>query len=74
MMLNWVSTLRKAGYFGIREPVLLFLDDHLTRNNEETKRIFQNAGITCIIFPGRLTHVLLPNDRVMNRQWRRRNG
>ncbi|KAA6347504.1 MAG: hypothetical protein EZS28_052022 [Streblomastix strix] len=72
LLANWVISLRKSGYYEIREPILLFLDGHWTRNNLTAQQIFQNAGITCITFPGGLTHVLQPNDRVINRQWRRR--
>ncbi|KAA6403898.1 MAG: hypothetical protein EZS28_000568 [Streblomastix strix] len=72
LLAKWVISLRKSGYYEIRKPILLLLDGHQTRNNITAQEIFQNAGITCIAFLGGLTHVLQPNDRVINRQWRKR--
>ncbi|KAA6399744.1 MAG: hypothetical protein EZS28_004733 [Streblomastix strix] len=67
---EWIRQQKRCNYFYENERILLFLDGHKSRLDETASQLLNEEGMTAIIFPGALTHILQPLDSIVFKQFR----
>ncbi|KAA6368935.1 MAG: hypothetical protein EZS28_035538 [Streblomastix strix] len=70
MFCEWIRQQKRCNYFQENERILLFLDGHKSRMDETASQLLTEEGVTAIIFPGALTHILQPLDSIVFKQFR----
>ncbi|KAA6355289.1 MAG: hypothetical protein EZS28_049184, partial [Streblomastix strix] len=64
-LVDWINKRRQQKGLDIRQKALLVLDGHSTRLDEAATDIFINNNCSVITFPGAVTHIMQPIDRVL---------
>ncbi|KAA6382226.1 MAG: hypothetical protein EZS28_022245, partial [Streblomastix strix] len=67
---QWKREQKRQGYFEANEKIILFLDGHQSRNDQTASQLLVEEGVTGLIFPGALTHLIQPLDSIVFRQFR----
>ncbi|KAA6381231.1 MAG: hypothetical protein EZS28_023237, partial [Streblomastix strix] len=68
---DWINARRKNKGLDLSQRALLVLDGHSTRLDEVAADILTKNNCTIITFPGAVTHILQPIDRVLARDFRK---
>ncbi|KAA6399881.1 MAG: hypothetical protein EZS28_004592 [Streblomastix strix] len=67
---KWVREQKAAKYFEQKEKIILILDSHKSRGDDTALELLKEEGITCVVLPVALTHILQPLYSILFRQFR----
>ncbi|KAA6399816.1 MAG: hypothetical protein EZS28_004655 [Streblomastix strix] len=70
MFCEWIRQQTRCNYFYKNERILLFLNGHKSRLDQTAQELLLEEGVTTIIFPGALTHILQPLYSIVFKQFR----
>ncbi|KAA6404232.1 MAG: hypothetical protein EZS28_000252 [Streblomastix strix] len=71
MFYEWIGQQKKSNYFYENARIVLFLDEHKFRLDQTASELLLGEGVSIIIFPGALRHILQLLDSIVFKQFRR---